>query len=55
MGGNFSTWPSTANTVFPPEMFFGGLYLKPSTKESPLQLMRVRGEEKFREPETRPF
>lgn len=42
-------------TLSPPEMLLGGLYLKPNIKESPLQLMRGRGEENFRELEIRPF
>lgn len=54
MGGKFSVQPSTPNTFFPPEMFLGGLYLKPSMKESPLQLLGEKGE-KFKEPEIRPF
>lgn len=53
-GGKFSVQPCTPNTFFPPEMFLGGLYLKPSMKESPLQLLGERGE-KFKEPEIRPF
>lgn len=42
VGGNISVELCTPSIFFPPEMFLGGLYLRASMKESPLQLVREK-------------